>query len=80
MLVSAIATSQGSVNMAIGNAIGSVNCNTGIIFALSVLFIGGAVEMKQFKNKGIILILACVATTLLSIDGKFQIWDAGNSL
>ncbi len=37
MLVSAMAAAKGSVDMACGNAIGSVTANTGMILAIAVL-------------------------------------------
>ena len=68
LLVSSIATWQGQMDMAMGNAVGSVNCNTGIILALSVLFLGGPVARKQFQNKGLLFILACVVLFFFSND------------
>lgn len=76
LLVSSIATWQGQMNMAMGNAVGSVNCNTGLIMALSVFFIGSAVDRKQFTNKGLIFIIACTGLFFFSRDLQVNIIES----
>ena len=41
LLVSTMAAAQGSGGMALGNAVGSVSCNTGLILGISLLFLPG---------------------------------------
>jgi cation:H+ antiporter len=77
LLVSSFATASGSIGIAIGNAVGSVNCNTGLILALSAVFMAGAVDMKQFRNKGILFIAACALLTFFSRNGEFTLVGAG---
>ncbi len=43
LLVSTMAAAQGSGGMALGNAVGSVSCNTGLILGISLLFLPGRV-------------------------------------
>ena len=76
LLVSSFASAQGHVDMAMGNAVGSVNCNTGIIMALSVLFLGGAVERKAFRNKGILFVLATVVLIIFAWDMQVSLIEA----
>ena len=44
LFVSVIAASQGKVDMSIGNAVGSVTANIGLIMALSLIFIPMAIK------------------------------------
>ena len=64
MLVSAMAAAKGSVDMACGNAIGSVTANTGMILAIAVLAMPTVIKRSDYLAKGLIL-LACVSTLLL---------------
>ena len=73
VFVSSIAAFDGKVDMAIGNAIGSVTANTGMIMAIGILFMPIVVKRKQFMNKGIILLTTIVALLLLSLSGELTI-------
>lgn len=66
MLVSAMAAAEGSVDMACGNAIGSVTANTGMILAIAVLAMPTVVKRSDYLAKGLILTPA-VSTLLLSV-------------
>lgn len=58
ILVSGIAAAQGSTGMAIGNAVGSVNCNIALIMAISLLFLPSSFKRKDFGLKSAMLISA----------------------
>lgn len=64
MLVSVIAAAGGSVDMAIGNAIGSVTANTGLILAIAILCMPGVARRGDYLIKSLLLI-ACVGTLIL---------------
>lgn len=64
LLVSIFAAAEGKVDMAIGNAVGSVTANTGLIMAISILAIPTVIKRKSFAPKGFLLI-ACL-TVLFS--------------
>jgi cation:H+ antiporter len=64
-----------SVDMATGNAMGSVICNTGLILALSMLFRPMEVDKKTFFIKPLMLIFSIAMFWVLVIDRKFQFWD-----
>lgn len=73
MIVSIAATAQGNVEMAAGNAIGSVTANTAMIMGLFIVCMPFAVKRKEFAPKATMmfcaagaLILGCIFTT------KFQ--------
>ena len=58
IITSCIAAGQGSVELAIGNAVGSVNANIGLIMAISLMFIPAAIVRKEFWPKAALLIIA----------------------
>ena len=59
-----------SVDMAIGNAIGSVNANSGLIMALSLFFMPVAIKRKEFWFKPALLMLTIVVLFLASLKGE----------
>lgn len=69
IIVSSIAAFEGKVDMAVGNAIGSVTANTALIMAVGILFMPSIIKKRQFIPKALILIAALVALIALSISG-----------
>ena len=59
-----------SVDMAIGNAIGSVNANSGLIMALSLIFMPVAIKRKEFWIKPVLLLATIVILFLASLKGE----------
>ncbi|MCM1365154.1 MAG: calcium/sodium antiporter [Faecalibacterium sp.] len=76
MLVSIRAAANGSTQMAIGNAIGSVTANTTLIMGVSLVAMAGAVNRKSFSVKGILFIASSAAILLLSLSGALPVWSA----
>ncbi|MBO4360448.1 MAG: calcium/sodium antiporter [Eubacteriaceae bacterium] len=76
VLVSAIASYQGHPDMAMGNAVGSVNCNTALIMALSIIFMGGKVKLRQFAPSGLIFLCATVLLYLFGADLSIVAWES----
>ena len=74
LLVSLIASSQGKVDMAVGNAVGSVTANTGLIMALSLLFMPSVINRKDFYGKSSYLILAVALTLIAGLTGGVNVW------
>ena len=60
VLVSSMAAIEGSSDMAIGNAIGSVTANTGLIMAISVIAMPIVIKRIDFAPKGLLMIASCV--------------------
>ena len=58
MIVSIIAVCGGNYAISIGNAVGSVTANTGLILAISAIFVGGVIERRDFGIKSILIISA----------------------
>jgi len=61
MIVSVIAAAQGKVDMAIGNAVGSVTANIGLIMAIALLFIPPVIQRAKFAPKAVLMLLAGAA-------------------
>ena len=89
LLVSLMAALQGKTDMAVGNAVGSVTANVGLILAIALIFMAGPINRKDYIIKsalmlGASLIIACCAfvgevniilsIVLLLIFGLF-IWE-----
>lgn len=81
MIVSIAATAKGNVDMAAGNAIGSVTANTAMIMGLFIVCMPFAVKRKEFAPKALlmfaasaILVLGCIFTTkqTLTFEGETQ--------
>ncbi|MBE6903331.1 MAG: calcium/sodium antiporter [Ruminococcaceae bacterium] len=73
IIVSSLAAFEGKVDMATGNAIGSVTANTGMIMAIGILFMTVAVNKKLFIPKAILLISIIVLLILLSLSGELTL-------
>lgn len=73
LLVSIFAVVEGSYDISIGNAVGSVTANTGLILAISAIFVGGAINRKEFGIKAIILVISSTVLFAFSLSGSFGI-------
>ena len=76
LLVSVRAAMNGSAQLAIGNAIGSVTANTTLIMGVSLVFMAGVISRKSFSLKGGLLLAAIVGLTLISLGGSLPVWSA----
>lgn len=66
LITSAIAAKSGMADMAIGNAVGSVTANTGLIMAIGLVFMPSEIKRKTFVPKAALLILVIASLWLLS--------------
>ena len=76
LLVSLRAAMNGSAQLAIGNAIGSVTANTTLIMGVSLVAMAGIISRKEFALKGGLLLAAIVGLTVLSLSGALPVWSA----
>ena len=76
LLVSVRAAMNGSAQLAIGNAVGSVTANTTLIMGVSLVAMAGLVNRKSFSLKGGLLLAAVVGLTVLSLSGMLPTWSA----
>ena len=73
MIVSVIAVSGGNYAISIGNAVGSVTANTGLILAISAIFVGGVIERRDFGIKAILIMAATIIIFIFGLSGTFGI-------
>ena len=69
LIVSCIAASEGHAEMAVGNAIGSVTANTGMILAITMMFAPFAINRKEYLLRNITLVLCTTVLFMLCISG-----------
>lgn len=67
MIVSIAATIKGNVDMAAGNAIGSVTANTAMIMGVFIVCMPFTIKRKEFSPKAILMFLASAGLVLGSI-------------
>ena len=72
LIVSCIGAARGSNEIAIGNAIGSVTANTGLIMAISIICIPAAAERRRYAFKSVMLILAAAVVYASAAGGRFS--------
>ena len=76
ILVSVMAAASGSVDMATGNAIGSVTANTGMILGISIVAMPVAIESRKYLPKTIIFIGSIILLWVLSLSGELSMVGA----
>jgi cation:H+ antiporter len=72
LIVSLAANLQGSSEMAIGNAVGSIICNLGLISSLGFIALQNKIKKNLFFKKSMIMISALVVFTILAWDLTFS--------
>ncbi len=72
MLVSCFAAASGSVDMAVGNAIGSVTANTGLILAIAIICMPGVAKRGDYLAKSLLLICAVGTLMIFSRSGSLS--------
>ena len=76
MLVSVFAALEGSADIAVGNAVGSVTANVGLIMCLSLVCMECAMSRKQFGVKACLLLAAILALFAFTRDGQLSIGES----
>ena len=66
LTVSLTGTLQGEVDLAVGNAVGSVTANLGLILGISLVCIPSAVKRAQFQLKALLMVLGAGLLLVLS--------------
>jgi len=69
MVASVTAALKGTADMAVGNAVGSVICNTGLILGVTLLFVTARVQREVFLIKGVFMVGSMVMALLLLAPG-----------
>lgn len=76
LTVSITGVLEGEIDLAVGNAIGSVTANIGLILGISILWMPSAVSKMQFNSKAILMLSGLVLLALLCGDGNL-FWIPG---
>ncbi len=69
LLTSVFATIGGAVDIAAGNAVGSVTANVALIMAVTVVFLPAIIQRKSYAQKAILMMLSCLVLYLGSRSG-----------
>ncbi len=75
LFVSAIATKDGSIGIATGNAIGSVIANIGIGMSIGLIIIPMAISRRSFAPKAFVMIIVTAALMICGLDGNISLLD-----
>lgn len=73
LMVSIMGTVGGEVDMAVGNAVGSVTANIGLIMGISVVCIPAVVRKGEFSPKALLMLAAAVGLWLLCRGGVLRV-------
>ncbi len=76
LFVSLFAVLDGSVGLGIGNAIGSIICNTGLILAISLMVSPPKIHKHIVLTKGLILLIAVAALVATAWDGTITPFES----
>ena len=74
--VSVLAVADGATGLGVGNALGSVICNTGLILALSIAIKPSTVDKKLFYKKFAIMFLAFAVLVAAIWDRTLNPWES----
>lgn len=73
LLVSLMAAVRGKTDMAVGNAVGSVTANIGLILAIALLFMSGPINRKDYLIKSILMLSAAGIIACCGFFGEVNI-------
>lgn len=77
VLVSVLATAQGSTDLALGNAIGSIIANIGLIMGISLFVSPPKTTSKDYIIKGLYMVGSALVLIFLSLDGELSKLQSG---
>lgn len=70
MLVSLMASLQGKVDMSIGNAVGSVTANIGLIMAISLICMPAVIRRRDYLPKSVLMMAAALVIVIGGFKGS----------
>lgn len=76
MLVSVFAALQGNADIAVGNAVGSVTANVGLIMCVALICMECAMTRKEFGVKACLLLAAILALFGFTRDGQLSVLES----
>ncbi len=72
LTVSLFASIDGHTTISLGNAVGSIICNTGLVLGLVAFISPFKVDKKMFLSKSTLLMISVVTMILLGLDGNIN--------
>ena len=82
LIVSATASFQGSFDLALGNALGSLICNTSLVCAISLIFVPSFIKNKTSNFKNYLLLFTilllgifCIGIENQSVNGVLNLFE-----
>lgn len=76
LTVSLFASLDGHTTMSLGNAVGSIICNTGLVLGLVAFISPFSVDKKMFFSKSVLLLICVILLLLLGIDKSITQTDS----
>ena len=76
LIVSTIAAAQGSYGLAVGNAVGSIICNTALVSGLSIAIVPIALKQKSSPFKYLLLLFSGILLLFCSLDYKITWYES----
>lgn len=76
LTVSLVASIDGHTTMSLGNSIGSIICNTGLVLGLVAFISPFKVDKDMFFSKSVLLLLSVVLLIIVGIDGSITKYDS----
>lgn len=73
LLVSAFAAAQGKVDMSIGNAVGSVTANLGLIMAIALICMPTVIKRKDYMLKSCLMLGAALFLVVFGAGGELAL-------
>lgn len=73
LLVSVMAAVQGKVDISLGNAVGSVTANTGLIMAVGIIAMPVIIKRSEYAFKSILMLAAAVIIVIFGRRGSVSI-------
>lgn len=74
--VSLMASMHGEREMAIGNAVGSVCCNIGLILGLAIIMKESKIHKMELRSKGMVMFMAAAFLWAFTINGKLSLLES----
>ncbi len=72
MIVSVMAAGQGKADMSVGNAVGSVTANLGLIMAIAILCMPGPIRRRDYFVKSILMLAAAAIIAAAGRRGEVE--------
>ncbi len=73
LLVSSFAAAEGNVSISIGNAVGSVTANIGLILAIGLIFMSCVVRRSDYVFKSVLMLGGGALLLVLTVSGELRL-------